>query len=266
MAPSCPATRPTKLRPGGGGKGFPGDGGAGGSYTGAFGGGIYLSQNASLASDIIQKNTARAGFYGARHAFQRRHRRGRRRRRRGRHRRGRRPLCGRRHRHGHQLLYRTESSSWYAAEAIQQVLSRAPRVWAVPARGAAWTSKAARSRFPNRKSRTIPPQGGNGGGVLNSAGSVIIGFATAAGGAAGGGIYVGGGTVNLTTDVIQYNQANAGFAADGKDPQSNNASGGGLYAVTGTTVTQDAFTTADLLNNTDSNNDGNNNSGSGGPI
>jgi hypothetical protein len=31
-------------------------------------------------------------------------------------------------------------------------------------------------------------------------------------------------------------------------------------------TTKDTFTTADLLNNTDSNNDGNNNFGSGGPI
>ena len=43
-----------EARPGSGGNSSPGGGGAGGSYTATFGGGIYLSQNASLASDIIQ--------------------------------------------------------------------------------------------------------------------------------------------------------------------------------------------------------------------
>ena len=51
-----------EYRPGVGGKGFPGFGGAGGSYTGGFGGGIYLNQNASLASDTINSNSASGGL------------------------------------------------------------------------------------------------------------------------------------------------------------------------------------------------------------
>jgi hypothetical protein len=93
-----------------------------------------------------------------------------------------------------------------------------------------------------------------------------IASGVAGGGAAGGGIYVEGGKVHLTLDVIQGNGANGVFGTGGSGPQSHNASGGGLYVVTGTTVTEDSYTLGNLLYNADSNFDGNDNLGTGGPI
>ena len=106
--------------------------------------------------------------------------------------------------------------------------------------------------------------GGSGGVIFNTAGTAPVG-GSVGGGAAGGGIYAGGGTTHLTFDVIQGNQAEGGFGADAIG-ESHNASGGGLYTVTGTTLTRDSFTLNDLANNTDSNNDSNNNFGTGGPM
>jgi hypothetical protein len=110
--------------------------------------------------------------------------------------------------------------------------------------------------------------GGNGGAVFNTAGTaIIVGSPGGAGaGAAGGGLYAGGGTVHLTLDVIQENQVAGGYGTRGKGPRSPSASGGGLYVVTGTVVTRDSFTLGNLVNNFDSNNDSNNNFGSGGPL
>jgi hypothetical protein len=106
-------------------------------------------------------------------------------------------------------------------------------------------------------------QGGNGGARF--AGSNAVGGA-AGGGAAGGGIYAGGGMTHLMLDVMQDNEAAGGYVPLGFGPQSQNVSGGGLYVVTGTTVTKDAFTSGNLVNNLDSNGDGNNNYGTGGPF
>jgi hypothetical protein len=254
-----------ELRPGGGGtSGASGHGGAGGSYTGAFGGGIFLNQNASLASDIIQANTARAGFQAP----------------------GEPSNAGTGVDGGAGGTGGTAGGGGlFVAGGTVKVTSSfielnqadgTPGGNAGPDAGHAGLGGSGQGGGVDVQGGTVmisqsqiennTAQGGDGGGVLNSAGAVIVGDGAAAGGAAGGGIYVGGGTVNLTADVIQFNQADAGFDTAGKGPQSHNASGGGLYAVTGTTVTRDAFTTADLLNNTDSNNDGHNNFGSGGPI
>jgi hypothetical protein len=251
-----------ELRPGGGAKAFPGfDGGNGGSYTFAFGGGIFLSQNASLASDIIQNNTARgfllpggtpapagtgtdggAGGAGATAGG------------------GGLFVIGGTVQVTSSLIEQNQADGTPGGNAFDTGhagLGGAGEGGGVDVHGG--TVTISQSQIENNAA-----QGGNGGGVFNQLGNIIGGVA--AGGAAGGGIYAGGGTVHLTTDVIQFNQANAGFAADGTGLRSADASGGGLYAVTGTTVTQDTFTTADLLNNTDSNNDGHNNFGSGGPI
>ncbi|HEV3302223.1 MAG TPA: hypothetical protein VG055_21390, partial [Planctomycetaceae bacterium] len=72
------------------------------------------------------------------------------------------------------------------------------------------------------------------------------------------------GTIHLTSDFIQRNLAAGDYntltGAHGL------GSGGGIYEVTGTTLTQDSFTSANLANNTASNNAGSDNFGSGGPI
>jgi hypothetical protein len=107
-------------------------------------------------------------------------------------------------------------------------------------------------------------QGGNGGARFSGISKPVDG--SAGGGAAGGGIYVGGGTIHLTLDVIQSNGAYGGKATAGYGSQSQNNSGGGLYVVAGTVVTKDSFTLGDLVNNFDSNFDGNDNYGTGGPF
>ncbi len=73
-------------------------------------------------------------------------------------------------------------------------------------------------------------------------------------------------TQTATTYVVQGNNADAGFGTGAHGSESPNASGGGLYVVTGAVVTQDTFTLGDLVNNADSDNDPNDNFGSGGPI
>jgi hypothetical protein len=74
----------------------------------------------------------------------------------------------------------------------------------------------------------------------------------------GGGLYVnGGGSLHLTLDDVESNQADGGLAALGSGAQSPGV-GGGLYNGGGT-YTLDAFTFAHIINNTDSNNDGWNN-------
>jgi hypothetical protein len=106
--------------------------------------------------------------------------------------------------------------------------------------------------------------GGNGGAIYNSSLKIVSG--SAGGGAAGGGIYAGSGTVHLTYDDVQGNEAYGGYGTSGRGPEATNASGGGLYVVTGSTVTKDAFTLGYLINNADSNNDSNDNFGTGGPV
>jgi hypothetical protein len=76
---------------------------------------------------------------------------------------------------------------------------------------------------------------------------------------------VGGGTVHLTQDVIQANTVNGGQVG-GTGYLATNVSGGGLYVVTGAAVTQDASTSADLVNNADFEHNGTDNFGTGGPI
>ena len=79
-----------------------------------------------------------------------------------------------------------------------------------------------------------------------------------AGGAAyGGGVYVGGGKVTLSYDGVQSNAANGGTSAWGTGAKSTMDSGGGLY-IAGGLVT---YGTSTIINNTDSNNDGNANVG-----
>jgi hypothetical protein len=109
------------------------------------------------------------------------------------------------------------------------------------------TLTISKSQIENNTAR-----GGLGGVAFNSAGTHQLG-GSAGGGAGGGGIYAGGGTLHLTLDVIQGNAANGGFGTGGHGPQSTNVSGGGLYKVTGTTLTVDSFTVLDLVDNTDSN-------------
>jgi hypothetical protein len=99
-------------------------------------------------------------------------------------------------------------------------------------------------------------RGGNGGqgtpGFLSGPGP--------GGGAYGGGIYINSGTLHLTLDVVENNQANAGFSNGGAGTQSTAAEGGGLYKFGGV-YTLDAFTFMHIINNTDSNNDAQNNIG-----
>jgi len=81
----------------------------------------------------------------------------------------------------------------------------------------------------------------SGGGIYVSGGTVTVSSCTLTGNSApnaGGGIYVGGGTVTLTNDTMTSNTATN--------------YGGGLYITSGATVSLDAFTVADILNNTDS--------------
>jgi hypothetical protein len=106
--------------------------------------------------------------------------------------------------------------------------------------------------------------GGNGGGQWNAAQTMFSGTAGkqgAGGGAFGGGLYIGSGALHLTFDDIESDDADGGLAARGTGPQTPSASGGGLFKAGGAT-TLDAFTLAHLLNNFDSNNDGQNNIGS----
>ncbi len=103
-------------------------------------------------------------------------------------------------------------------------------------------------------------RGGNGGADYNSAFQVTgtAAFQGAGGAGYGGGLYVGGGTVHLTLDDLESNQADAGNSGGGV--RSTAASGGGLYTFSGV-VTKDVYTTQHIINNTDSNNDSHNNIG-----
>ena len=83
------------------------------------------------------------------------------------------------------------------------------------------------------------------------------------GAAAGGGLYAGGGTIHLTSDFIQRNLAAGDYNPITGSP--NFGYGGGIYEVTGTTLTQDSFTSANLANNTGTAVNSNN-FASGGPI
>jgi hypothetical protein len=60
----------------------------------------------------------------------------------------------------------------------------------------------------------------------------------------GGGLYVTGGTLTLSNDTVQYNSATVTDGYDGR--------GGGIYIVSGATVSIDTFTAANTINNTDS--------------
>ena len=52
----------------------------------------------------------------------------------------------------------------------------------------------------------------------------------------GGGLYFGGGTITLTNDTVEFNQA---------------SNGGGLVIYSGVTVYLDSFTLANTINNKD---------------
>jgi hypothetical protein len=97
-----------------------------------------------------------------------------------------------------------------------------------------------------------------------SSATTMSGRHASGGAAAGGGLYAGGGTIHLKFDVIQENQAAGDFNAI--TGGLGLGSGGGIYEVTGTTLTRDAFTSANLANNTASNNASSDNFGSGGPM
>ena len=101
--------------------------------------------------------------------------------------------------------------------------------------------------------------GGPGGLEWNSQGQPFLYLPCS--GAAGGGLYAGAGTIHLTQDIIQSNQAYPRSTLGGIA-----TSGGGIYVVTGTTLTKDSFTSSNLLNNLDSHNDSNDNLGTGGPV
>jgi hypothetical protein len=107
-------------------------------------------------------------------------------------------------------------------------------------------------------------QGGWGGAHFNAAETMITGtaaFQGAGGFGLGGGLYVnGGGTLHLTLDDVESNQADGGFAGLGTGGQSSGVRGGGLDNAGGV-YTLDAFTFAHIINNTDSNNDAQNNIG-----
>jgi hypothetical protein len=78
-------------------------------------------------------------------------------------------------------------------------------------------------------------------GTGNQACTVTVSGSTLSGNLAsqsGGGIYVNAGMVTLTNDTVQSNTA-TGY-------------GGGLYIASGSTVSLDAFTVANIINNTDS--------------
>jgi hypothetical protein len=107
-------------------------------------------------------------------------------------------------------------------------------------------------------------QGGWGGAHFNAAETMITGTAAFQGGGGfglGGGLYLNaGGTLHLTLDDVESNQADGGFAGLGTGAQSGGVRGGGLDNAAGV-YTLDAFTFAHIINNTDSNNDGSNNIG-----
>jgi hypothetical protein len=107
-------------------------------------------------------------------------------------------------------------------------------------------------------------QGGFGGAHFNAAETMITGtagFQGAGGFGLGGGLYVNaGGTLHLTLDDVEFNQADGGFAGLGIGPQSSGVRGGGLDNAGGV-FTFDVFSFTHLINNTDSNNDAQNNIG-----
>jgi len=82
-----------------------------------------------------------------------------------------------------------------------------------------------------------------------SGGSVPGGTAGIAGQGLGGGLYVASaGTLQMVTDTVQFNAADAG-SGQGQD-NSGAALGGGLYEIGGSHVSIDAVTI--IFNNTDS--------------
>ena len=244
-----------EYRPGAGGKGFPGFGGAGGSYTGGFGGGIYLNQNASLASDTITSNSASGGFI-------------------------------------------VPAARLTISPAGTGVSGGAGGNGATGAGGglfvgggtvtvASCTIEFNKATGSNGGTAVYPKTGtsgvGRGGGVDVEFGTVTIsksqietnyalgasggvtasGSQVAGGAAAGGGLYAGGGTIHLTSDFIQRNLAAGDYHPITGSP--NYGYGGGIYEVTGTTLTLDSFTSANLANNTGTAVNSNN-FASGGPI
>jgi hypothetical protein len=68
----------------------------------------------------------------------------------------------------------------------------------------------------------------------------------------GGGLYAGGGTISLSNDTVDFNTASGGSGN-----VNGQGEGGGLYIHTGVKVSLDAFTLANVINNTasTSNND-----------
>jgi len=256
-------------QPGNGGKGFPGDSGAGGSYGSTFGGGIYLNQKASMTSDTIESNIARVNVITLRRgvgSFNNADSPA-----------GSGAAGGAGGTGGGGGLYvagGTVTLTGCFIEHNQAVGSGGGNAF-LPGAGTPGLGGAGQGGGVDIQGGTVTisksqiknnvASGGFGGGIHNTAGTRFV-SGSPGGGAAGGGLYAGGGTIHLTLDVIQGNEANAGVGTEGNGPQSPNASGGGLYVVTGTTVTQDAFTLGNLVNNTDTNNDGNDNFGTGGAI
>jgi hypothetical protein len=80
--------------------------------------------------------------------------------------------------------------------------------------------------------------GGNDGGGVGSNG----------GNGLGGGLYAAGGTVTLVQDAVTGNRADGGA----RGPRGNKGlgEGGGLYIASAATVSLDAYTVADVFNNT----------------
>jgi len=248
-----------EFRPGVGGKGFPGFGGAGGSYTGGFGGGIYLNQNAILASDTINSNSAVGGLIV--------------------------PGAG---------LTRSPAGTGKSGGAGGNGATGAGGGLFVAGFGTI-TVNSCTFEFDKAVgglggSALGPKAGAPGLGGVGRGGAVDVEFGTVTisksqietnyalgasaagtpsgghsqgGAAAGGGLYAGGGTIHLTSDFIQRNLAAGDYNPITGSP--NFGYGGGIYEVAGTTLTQDAFTSANLANNTGTafNSD---NFASGGPM
>jgi len=248
-------------RPGAGGNGFPGFGGAGGSYTGGFGGGIYLDQNASLVSDTINSNSASGGLTVPAFRLTR-------------------SLAGTGKSGGAGGNGATGAGGglFVAGGTITVASSTFDFDHAIGGiGGSALNPKAG-----------LPGDGGvgRGGGVDVESGTVTISKSqfesnaavgasaqgTPSGGhaqgaaAAGGGLYAGGGTIHLKADFIQNNLAGGDYNPLTGSP--NFGYGGGIYEVTGTTLTLDSSTSANLGNNSASasNNPSIENFASGGPI
>jgi hypothetical protein len=255
-------------RPGNGGLGFvalsgAGFGGAGGSYTGGFGGGIYLDQNASLASDTINLNTACGGLIvpAARLTLS--------------------PA-------GTGMAGGAGGNGATGAGGGLFVAGGTITVTSCTFDFNKASGGAAGNALIDRRGAIIGAAGtggvGRGGALDVESGTITISksqiennFALGAdqaltrggqfapgGAAAGGGLYAGGGTIQLTRDFIQRNQADGDY-----NPLVGGLGtgyGGGIYEVTGTTLTQDSFTSANLANNTASNNASSDNFGSGGPM